>query len=661
MKKALVMTFVLVLGLGLAASAAGALSGTWSVTVSFDPSATVFTDLVGFSSDLEIDYTIGGWTFTSTSGFSNDGYDAQSFTAGGIVGAFTFSSTMNFLPMAIAGTTKTLLYDGSIYNWDPLLWLPTNLTLSVAALAREAADPVPAAAVPEFDDWTVEGSVSIAGVSFEALFFMEDWAGTLETTETPTYWYELSQTPALLPATALVYSGNPVQGLYWYMPQSGSYTVDNADDLLLIGAGWRFKAAGSFGDVTLTSYTYFNLIEGFDMDADPDTKSFGRDGEFTIAVDDQVVRFTEEYITLEGMSLGCVVLDAALRVTCDAGFDYLALWFKDIYLMCCGITVDFEIDFGVASKTVELFPTITTDWTCIEPTIEFDLSDDKSIINGFKLTALAAEIALNGITFESNTIFDSSAYGTVDSGTTSDTYVLVPAVTPAGIAAVAGIPSVADNGDGYYMVHKISFADDYYETFEDFTITVDGDTCCGGAFDISLQTWFGTHYTDTLAEFGYWYETNVAAAVAAVPGAAMHHGQGLFWDVAGTYGAAGTWYVYDDAVLVPVGRVIGAQGWCPGDGTVPVAIEDVAYSALIGLDGTPTDYSAGGTVVPVATETLTTAYNTTKTAVGGGLFGWAKSTVATTIGVGSNFALSFGFTIDAYGWNGIDFGFEFTF
>jgi len=667
MKKALVMTFVLVLGLGLGAFAAGALSGTWSVTISFDPTATVFTDLVGFSSDLEIDYTIGGWTFTSTSGFSNDGYDAQSFTAGGIVGAFTFSSTMNFLPMAIAETTKTLLYDGSVYNCvfpfpSTTLGLPADLTLSAAALANELLDPVPAAAVPEFDDWTVEGSVSIAGLSFEALFFMEDWAGTLETTVTPTYWYEVQTTSGVvIPATALVWSGNPASAVWdYYMPQSGSYTVTNAADLLLTGAGWRFKAAGSFGDVALTSYTYFNLVEGFAMDADPDTKSFARDGEFLIPLPgDQVVRFTEEYITLEGMSLGCVVLDAALRVTCDDGFDYFALWFKDIYLMCCGITVDFEIDFGVASKTVELFPTITTDWTCIEPTIEFDLSDDKSIINGFKLTALAAEIALNGITFESNTIFDASAFGTVDSGTTEDTYVLVPAVTPAGIAAVAGIPSVADNGDGYYMVHKISFADDYYETFEDFTITVDGDTCCGGAFDISLQTWFGTHYTDTLAEFGYWYETNVAV-VGGAAGALMDHGQGLFWDVAGTYGAAGTWYIYDDDALGPP-AVAGQQQWYPGIGFVPVAVVDVAYSTLIGLDGIPTDYSAGGTVVPVATQTLTPAHNTTKTAVGGGLFGWAKSTVATTIGVGSNFALSFGFTIDAYGWNGIDFGFEFTF
>jgi len=40
-----------------------------------------------------------------------------------------------------------------------------------------------------------------------------------------------------------------------------------------------------------------------------------------------------------------------------------------------------------------------------------------------------------------------------------DTYVLVPAVTPTGIAAVAG------------------------------------DSCCGGAYEISLQTWFGNRYT----------------------------------------------------------------------------------------------------------------------------------------------------------------------
>jgi len=684
MKKALVIALMFGLGLGLTVFAAGPLSGKWTAGISFDPSKLLASDFISFSSTLEIDYTIAGFTFTSTTGFSADGYDAQSFTADGVVGAFTFSSTMNFLPMAIAGTTKTLFYGGSVYNCAfpfPSAWggLPADLTLSAAALLNELLDPVKTAATPEFDDWTVEGSVSIAGMKFEALFFMEDWAGTSTTIVTPVYEYERKTfvgPPPNIPnlATDLLFATNVQPG--FYMPQTGSYTVTTPASTLT-GAGWRFKASGSLGDVTLTSYTYFNLIEGFDMDADPDTKSFGRDGEFTIAVADQVVRFTEEYITLEGMSLGCVTFDAALRVTCTDGFDYLALWFKDIYLMCCGITADFEIDFGVASKTVELFPTITTDWTCIEPTIELDLSGDKSIINGFKLTKLAVEVPFNGVTFSSETIFDSASYGKVDSGGTEDTYVLVPSilfnvgryalatgtvVTAPGNKLVRGdypvippvlvpawpipTPIVDTNGMGIYEVQKISFANDYYETFEDFTIKVEADSCCGGAYEISLQTWFGTHYTETLAEFGYWYETNAAAIPGGVVvGTGMNHGQGLFWDVLGSYGAAG-WYTYNN----------GVSPWIPRNGNVPTAAVDVAYQTLIGTGNVPITYN-----ILNVTETTVSGATTLKTAVGGRLFGWAKSSVAAKLGVGSNFTLTGGFTIDAYGWDSVDFGFEFTF
>ena len=619
MKKALVVAMVMVLGLG--ALAFGQLTGTFEGTISFDPGATVFTDLVAFSSGLTVDYTIAGWTFESITGFSNDGFDAQSFKADGVVGAFTFSSTMNFLPMAIAASGESVLYGGT-YVFASAVWPGlVTVTSTVTTSANVAA-------TPEFDDWTVEGSVSIAGMKFEALFFMEDWAGTLESTTTHTYYTAVS-TDALL--------------------QSGSFTVTNAADLLLTGAGWRFKAAGSFGDVSLTSYTYFNLIEGF---SETDSAmSLARDGDFEMAFADQVVRFTEQYVTLEGMSIGCVTFDAALRVTCANGFEDLVFWVKDIYLMCCGISTDFVIDFEVDAKKVSLFPTITTDWACIEPTIELDLSADKHIINGFKLTGLAAEFVLGGVTFSSSTLFE--GFGTVDSGGTEDTYILVPAVTPAGIGAIAGIPSVDVDGNGYYMIHEISFADDYYETFEDFTITVEGDGCCGGAYEISLQTWFGNHYTETLKEFGYWYETNINVVGGTVL-STTDHGQGLFWDVENNYGpvpalpAVGTWYVYD-----------AITAWFPGCGTVPgvVDIEDVAYSTLIGLGGTPTDYG----LVPVATETLTSNYDTTKTAEDGSIFGWAKSTVAVEMGIGSNFTLTGGFSIDAYGWNSVDFGFEFTF
>lgn len=103
MKRALVLTLALVLGLGIAAFA-GPLSGEWSSTLTADISTGTIAS-IGLSSSLTVDYTVGGWTFSSLTGFTEAGWDTQEFTASGTLGAFTVSSDLIFNPQTPAFTT----------------------------------------------------------------------------------------------------------------------------------------------------------------------------------------------------------------------------------------------------------------------------------------------------------------------------------------------------------------------------------------------------------------------------------------------------------------------------------------------------------------------------------------------------------------------------
>ncbi len=104
MKKALVLAFALVLGLGIAAFAGSPLSGSWTSSLTLDIQTTGAISVSDFSSTLEVDYTVGGWTFVSTTGFTLGGWNTQEFTANGTLGAFTIDSDLVFDPAAASFT-----------------------------------------------------------------------------------------------------------------------------------------------------------------------------------------------------------------------------------------------------------------------------------------------------------------------------------------------------------------------------------------------------------------------------------------------------------------------------------------------------------------------------------------------------------------------------
>lgn len=63
MKRAFVLAFALVLGLGIAAFAPGLSLGTWDTDIMVQIDGPGNITLPAFSSDLSVGYTIGGWVF----------------------------------------------------------------------------------------------------------------------------------------------------------------------------------------------------------------------------------------------------------------------------------------------------------------------------------------------------------------------------------------------------------------------------------------------------------------------------------------------------------------------------------------------------------------------------------------------------------------------
>ena len=120
MKKALVLSLAVVLGLGVASFGA-TLTGEWDTTITITPSPTPIT--LGIVSELTVVYGVSGWDFTSYSKMTDTGWTAQYFAVDGNLGAFVLASKLTFTP-----------------------------------------------ATPAFVSWVVDSSVDIVGVSFDAKF-----------------------------------------------------------------------------------------------------------------------------------------------------------------------------------------------------------------------------------------------------------------------------------------------------------------------------------------------------------------------------------------------------------------------------------------------------------------------------------------------------------
>jgi hypothetical protein len=109
MKKALVLSLAVVLGLGVASFAQGVLSGSWNSSITIVPTPTAIT---AFDSEITVVYAISGWEFSSLTVLDLDGWTDQEFGFSGALGVFTLGGTLDFTP--IPGAFDYLLLDGGV-------------------------------------------------------------------------------------------------------------------------------------------------------------------------------------------------------------------------------------------------------------------------------------------------------------------------------------------------------------------------------------------------------------------------------------------------------------------------------------------------------------------------------------------------------------------
>ena len=137
MKKALVLTFVLVFALGAAAFAAP-LSGAWSTDIEFAIQTPGDFNVGSFTSTLAVNYAVGGWEFGSRSGFALLGWTSQSFSAEGALGAFEIGSALVFNPALAAFTywnvTSEVSIAGVTFEVESLLADETDVVLNTPAM-----------------------------------------------------------------------------------------------------------------------------------------------------------------------------------------------------------------------------------------------------------------------------------------------------------------------------------------------------------------------------------------------------------------------------------------------------------------------------------------------------------------------------------------------
>ena len=144
MKRALVLSLICVVGLGLSSFALGSLTGTWNSLVCLNPLQTSFDLAIDLTSTITVKYTIGNWAFTSTSGLSGAGWDTQTFGAVGNFGLVSvLSSVITFDPSAATFTdwvTKATL-DLVLLTFTADFTLETN-DAALALTIETQVDPL---------------------------------------------------------------------------------------------------------------------------------------------------------------------------------------------------------------------------------------------------------------------------------------------------------------------------------------------------------------------------------------------------------------------------------------------------------------------------------------------------------------------------------------
>ncbi len=613
MKKALVFAFTLVLGLGLFASAQ-TWEGTWDTDITIDPATTVFADFLSFDSDLDIDFIVGGWTFGMTSDFSGIGLDGLGFTAEGVLGAFSFDVDMDFAPMKATAvkTAYTTLAELPAAD-SPCLQTPSW---------TYAAKTVTTTYTPAFDDLTVEGSVSIAGLSFGALFFLEGTDSDLATLYSN---YTADKFPTQVAKT-----------------DGGTLTLQttllSVASSVKVGTGAKFTISGSFAGATFTNYTYFNLVEY----SDHAVSAYDVDYLATVLQMSGViaglecagcdVMFTRNYTLIEGLAPfgDCLTVDIAIDFSC-CDFEGFAILIKDVSLGCCwDLGFDFLVEFDTTSKTMTLEPEMTFASSCFTIVADVVWNAATSTIGGIKLQGLGYSHVFNGVTVSFAATWDYSANPLVGAyGYITHTYADVLHFWKPDVKGSSNTPSsaaaITAAGVGDWVMVDIACSYDKAYVINQMSISYEADACCAGALSFDVDTYFGniTNYVLDSVYGSYYFDAGNDGTYAGT-------------DVIEFLGAA---WGYAEYILLT-----------DTTATTPVATNTVPGTGICDPCETADTIAEASYLVGHYTGTAITS-----------ILGWVETDAEVTLGLGSNVAFTLGLDVSWFGWGSLTFGVEFTF
>jgi len=585
----MVLLAVLVWGVG-----AAPLSGELESTIEFNPSSSGFGDfLADITSTVSVKYAFNGWEFGSKSTYDLDGLALQEFTAFGRLGAFTIDSTMKFDPHVIATVTYALPCGTSCYQ-----------TQSVTGVTSAGAPATWTQSIWNCPTLTETATYTAAFSSFEAMAQTFLWGLNLE----GLFYLKGDDFEAKTMTGKWVY-GNPFAfcgpSAGMVLAQTASYTVMTC--VPRHGAGWKYTFSGMIGDILITSRSYFNLEEYTynELMAKAYAKTYLADtlklgGSYylpKVGGETCQVGFTREFITLEGMNLGCAEFDVGLKFTC-AGFDWFKILITGAELSSC-ISFDALITFGITQtqsyKAIAIEPKVKIGNTgCFSFQLALDYTGTTTAfsLNALKINGISMSYSWNGLTFTSVTSFN-PVYESL-----GGYYLAAPVASHTTYGFFIPDKNFTKDkfnitGEGYYT--QVCFPEEYYDIWEMFILEGSGDGCCSGTYNWEIKTYFGDRKVLIADSFWFWYKDE-----------------------------DGHSYQYNPAT--PATRTEPAV---LGSGAPYCEDDDVSYGVAY--------------------------YDAAENA----LFGLVKSEIEAVIPIFSSFDVTFSSAITVYGWEKLELGFSF--
>jgi len=373
-------------------------SGDWETSLSLLPSPALE------ETSLELTYgPVAGWSFTSTSTSTGEGFTDQLFQASGALGAFQIEASLDFSPI------DETLRDISYVIPDAWTGLGYDLTIFDSQWTLVG---------PHVKEATLDVSWGFAGIS---LGLGVSWQGNHTITlgadgvvgeylfylDIPPYelgddtWI-LQPNPDLLPrlhrivgncyskyfttyssvglvATKVTFEvrDRDTDELLFSHTVTGEFEVyyyDDATDTVILTLGadtylWQYfnNYLTTHGITFPGTYYMYYTVDPADVEV---AFLFPSYMAYTLTVDadpvsaevvfDDVctgIQFKEATISLSDLSLCCgISYDAELAFNKCKGFDYLKFSVNDVFPICCGISFDMSVKFTTDAKTISLTP-----------------------------------------------------------------------------------------------------------------------------------------------------------------------------------------------------------------------------------------------------------------------------------------------------------------